>query len=284
MAKFKHLCFLIVFSTFTFKLVANLVISIVSGSGKSSKTFFVGNFKLVSVVYQLSATVERLPLFSVATVVMPLFLLHTVSCLSVILPAITGDRIALLLSCLLATVIYLETTFKYIPVSSTNFPIIIWLILVNLIMTGIQIILAGVCLNWANKECHRKKPGKKLIFIMFVLLKFILFLPKIAYSKIKLCSMAIRRRKVAEIDDNQSEEQQDGRSDEKEDGIRSETDECLETKEKSYRNAIKIVDGLAILLALFTLATLPIITCAIFVFTFKNISWFCEGDIDWFTK
>ena len=173
------------------------------------------------------------------------------SCLSILLPAKTGDRIAMLLSCLLAAVIYLETTFKYIPMSSSNFPLIIWLVMVTLLTTGLQIVLAGICLNWANKEERKKKPGKRFAFLMVGLMKLVCMLPYIAY-KIKKCVVRKRKTSVMQLQENQNEDERgpyhDENTNEPEDTL---SDDIVMTQ--SYRSAIKMVDSLAIFIGIIIL-------------------------------
>ena len=238
---------------------------------KKSEKSFIGDTPLDSLAFQISATLKRKPFFYMAMVILPIFLLNTMSCLSIILPAITGDRIAMLLSCLLAAVIYLETTFKYIPTSSTNFPLIIWLVMITLFTTGLQIILAGICLNWAHKEEHKKKPGKKFIFLMFSLLKLIFWLPYMMY-KIKRC--LVRKRKMTVTHENG--EEQNPRQIENANDNENATDEILETTTKSYRTAIKMVDRLAIILGVVILTVPVLIGYFAFVLTEEKMAWFCE--------
>ena len=244
---------------------------------QSSEKSFIGESDFYSHVSQLSVGMKRKPLFYVATVLLPIFLLNTMSCLSILLPAKTGDRIAMLLSCLLAAVIYLETTFKYIPTSSTNFPLIIWLVMVTLLTTGLQIVLAGICLNWANKEERKKKPGKRFTFLMVSLMKLVLMLPHIAY-KIKKCLVRKRKTSVIQLQENQNEDEQgpqhDGNANELENTL---SDDIVMTQ--SYRSAIKMVDGLAIFIGIIILIVPVGFAYMAMSLPQKYINKFCQMDI-----
>lgn len=220
-----------------------------------------------SLKFQLTANVHRRPLFYMITVVMPLFLLGTVSGLSITLPAITGDRIALLLSCLLATVIYLETTFKYIPETSTNVPVVVGVIIVILINTVVQIFLAGICLNWANKEERKKKPGKRFAFFVFIV---IFIIPYIFYI-IKKCFNHLRRKKVVSL-----EETSTGQPDNRTEDEPNQEQQKMDEDKKSYHTAIKIVDRLAIILGLISLMALSFIGYLIIRSNSILLQKFCE--------
>lgn len=233
---------------------------------------------LIASGFRLTAKIERKPLFHMATVVAPLFLLGTLSCLSVILPATTGDRIALLMSCLLAAMIYLETTFQHIPVSSTNFPLLIWVIIIILVMTGLQIVLAGICLNWANKEEHKKQPGKKFLFIIFIVFKFVFVLLPTLLCKIKGCVASTRKRRVGGSDNKQVEKEPAEDSIEIH-GSKDEPKNKEEVEGKNYRLAIKMVDSFSILLGLIVLAALSLIGYIAIASHSGRINRFCDFNI-----
>ena len=244
---------------------------------QSSEESFIGNSTFRSHVSQLSVAMKRKPLFYVATVLLPIFLLNTMSCLSILLPAKTGDRIAMLLSCLLAAVIYLETTFKYIPTSSTNFPLIIWLVMVTLLTTGLQIVLAGICLNWANKEERKKKPGKRFAFLMVSFMKLVLMLPYIV-CKIKKCLVRKRKTSALQLQENQNQDEQDpqhdGNANELENAL---SDDIVMTQ--SYRSAIKMVDGLAIFIGIIILIVPVGFAYIAMSIPQQYMSKFCQMDI-----
>ena len=204
---------------------------------------------------------EREPLFYVAAVVSPILLLGVISSLSVILPAITGDRVALLLSCLLSTIVYLDAIFKYLPESSRSFPIIFWFILINLGMTGIQIILASVCLNWANKENRKQKPGKKFTVLVFGILRWLICFMPIIYQAVKDKWKKRGRVDVTTEELELQEAHEDGPSTlQRISAAEGGTDEVT----NRYKDAIKLVDSFAMLLALLTLLVIPVAYYAIF--------------------
>ncbi len=197
-------------------------------------------------------------------------LLSVISSTASILPAMTGDRIALLITCLLASVVYLDTLFKYLPESSTSFPIIIMWTLLNLAFTTLQIILASVCLNWANKEEKKKKPGKKAIFIVFYLLRYLIFFLPMIYTKIKECREARRRKVTVDMVDakeSSTVEEDAPKSNPGIDDADANSQEASEDSKKSFKNAIKIIDYFALLLSLVSLAT---IGAAVYIIMFSR--------------
>lgn len=193
-------------------------------------------------------------MFYLAAVVSPILLLGVISSLSVILPAITGDRVALLLSCLLSTIVYLDAIFKYLPESSRSFPVIFWFILINLGMTGVQIILASVCLNWANKESREQKPGRKFTVLVFCILRWLICFIPIVYEAVK--DTRKRRDRVDVIAEEQDSEiigEEEPKTQQNISAAEGGTDEV----KNSYKHAIKLLDHLAMLLALLTLLVIP---------------------------
>ena len=205
--------------------------------------------------------VEREPMFYLAAVVSPILLLGIISSLSVILPAITGDRVALLLSCLLSTIVYLDAIFKYLPESSRSFPVIFWFILINLGMTGVQIILASICLNWANKENREQKPGKKFSVLVFGIFRWLICFIPIIYQAIKDSRKKRDRIDVIAEEVELEETREAAPTTQKK---TSATEGGKNEVKNKYEDAIKLVDYLAMLLALITLLVIPVAYYAIF--------------------
>ena len=203
-------------------------------------------------------------------------LLGILSMCSVFLPATTGDRIALLLSCLLSIMISLETTFKHVPNNSDRFPILVFMIIIILLNTVLQIILAGICLNWANKNASKKKPSKRLIFFVFYILRIVFLAIPWLWKKIKY-SMELRRKR--RINDVMEEDPSMTISKLKEESNQIESENSNEEgkeedEEKSYQSAIKIVDSLAMALAIVTLAIL--ILTGVTIYSSKQASKVCS--------
>ncbi|XP_065068929.1 5-hydroxytryptamine receptor 3C-like [Rhopilema esculentum] len=224
---------------------------------------------------RFEANVKRRHGFFLITVLFPMTLLGILSMCSVFLPATTGDRIALLLSCLLSIMISLETTFKHVPNNSDRFPILVFLIIIILLNTVLQIILAGICLNWANKNENKKKPGKRLIFVVFYILRIVFLAIPWLWKKIKHCMESRRKRKIndgLEEDPSMTISKPKEESNQKAENSKEENKE--EDEEKSYKSAIKIVDRLAMSLAICNLAVL--ILTAITIYSSKQAGQVCS--------
>ena len=201
-------------------------------------------------------------MFYISTTIIPITLLAVISSAATILPAMTGDRIALLISCMLATIVYLDTLFKYLPESSRSFPLIFLWVLLNLVSTTLQIVLACICLNWANKEEKKKKPGRGIVVAIFYLVRYtVLFVPYLCHNIYKCAKN--RRSKIHTADttiEEPTELQQQGQeANTNQHPAATEDQKEIQEYKKTFKNAVKIVDWLAMILSVASLAVIPLL-------------------------
>ncbi len=212
--------------------------------------------------------IERRPLFYVVTTVIPMLLLSIIASTSSILPATTGDRIALLITCMLAIIVYIDTLFKYLPESSERLPLIVVWLIASLIYMTIQIFLSSICLNWANKEENNKKPGKKATFFVFYFLKFIVtFVPNVV-QKVRQCAQRKENNSIKPkkqdggIADDAPQNQENNDSSIALDSSSAEEEQA--DQKKNFMNAIKIIDSLAVFLSFLSFAVTAYLGFAIY--------------------
>lgn len=105
--------------------------TILNGKGSSSLLFS-------------KLTIKRKPRYFWVTVILPLLLLAAVTMVAPLFPLQTGERTTLLVTALLASVVYLDVVFKNVPRSSDQMPIVVYFILSMVLYTCFQIMMTAL--------------------------------------------------------------------------------------------------------------------------------------------
>ena len=111
----------------------------------------------------------------------PVVLIWMVNICAVILPANSGERISLLVTCFLAEIVYLDTVFNTLPETSDYVPQVVLLVLLLLFFSGLQILFACLTSNVAGRQettWPKSKRIQKLISVVKKLLCLESIIPK----------------------------------------------------------------------------------------------------------
>lgn len=99
-----------------------------------------------------SMTLERKPRYFWITVLFPLLLITAVTLVAPLYPLHTGERTTLLVTSLLASVVYLDLVFTSVPKSSDELPIVVNFIIVMLTYTAFQIGITAFITFFDSKQ------------------------------------------------------------------------------------------------------------------------------------
>eukprot|EP00794_Sanderia_malayensis_P015877 gene15877-17477_t len=94
------------------------------------------------------------------TIIAPITLLYLITFGAVLLPRQGGERSTLLVTVMLAQIVFLDTVLKNVPKTSDYIPIIVSFLAVVLVFTVFQISLTAVVSYYAELACKSKKMSK----------------------------------------------------------------------------------------------------------------------------
>ena len=125
---------------------------------------------------QFSLELKRKPAYYLINVCLPITFLGLVSTSSIALPPDSGERSTVLITCLLAYFVYLDTVWKHLPESSDYVPLMIYWILLILINIIFQLFLCYLVSSWSQAAQEKKRLGKRSRVFIIGILKKLLFL------------------------------------------------------------------------------------------------------------
>ncbi len=98
-----------------------------------------------------SISLKRKPEYYWLTMLAPITLLCIITFCAVLLPRETGERTSLLITCLLAQIVYLDTILKNVPKTSDYVPLLVIFLCVVLVFTASQIGLTAITSYYAER-------------------------------------------------------------------------------------------------------------------------------------
>ena len=117
-------------------------------------------------VLRYTVTLTRKPTYFYLKIFVPVLLIWMVNICAVILPADSGERISLLVTCFLAEIVYLDTVFSSLPETSDYSPLAVIFVFILLVFSALQIFLACLTSSAANGMEKASRWKHKFVSVM----------------------------------------------------------------------------------------------------------------------